>query len=252
MSLAIPKTSDTPKLSLIIPAYNEAGRIESTLRHALQYFDEQDYAAEIVVVDDGSTDATTGVIRAFHTAYTTPVKLHSLPENRGKGAAVKVGMLDVARGDYRLFFDADASTPIEEVGKLWSLLESGADIVIGSRSLPESEIELHQAKYRESMGRVFNHILRILKLTPFIDTQCGFKVFSAAAAKDIFSRQTLDGFSFDVEVLHIAQKHGYQIAEVPVRWRNNEASKVNPITDSFRMFCDLLRIKYREWNHAYV
>jgi len=243
--------STTPRLSLIIPAFNEAGRIEKTLRHVLRYFDDQEYDAEVIVVDDGSTDATAGVIRAFRTAYKTPLHLHQLPQNQGKGAAVKAGMLNAAKGDFRLFFDADESTPIEEVEKLWPALESGTSVVIGSRSLPESQVEVHQAAYREGMGRIFNRILRLLGLTTYIDTQCGFKAFSASAAEIIFSRQTLDGFSFDVEVLHIARKHNLTIAEVPVVWRNNDASKVNPLTDSIRMFYDLFAIKYRDWNHVY-
>lgn len=244
-------TTSPPKLSLVIPAYNEAGRIERTLRHVLQYFDEQPYEAEVVVVDDGSRDATAGVIRAFHTAYRTPVRLHQLAHNRGKGAAVRAGMLEVARGANRLFFDADESTPIGEVEKLWPRLNDGADIVIGSRSLPESEVEVHQAKYREAMGRTFNRILRLLGLTHFVDTQCGFKIFTAEAAQTVFARQTLEGFSFDVEILCIAQKHGLRIDEVPVRWLNHDASRVNPVTDSIRMFVDLLVIKYQDWKKVY-
>lgn len=245
------KKAESPKLSLIIPAYNEAGRIEKTLRHTLRYLDDQDYDSELIVVDDGSTDATAGVIRAFRTAYTTPLRLHQLPTNKGKGAAVKAGMLEVAKGQVRVFFDADESTPIEEIKKLWAPLEAGASVVIGSRSLPDSQVEVRQASYRENMGRTFNRILRLLKLSSYVDTQCGFKAFTAAAAEQTFSRQTLNGFSFDVEVLYIAQKHGFHIAEIPVVWRNNEASRVNPLTDSPRMFFDLLRIKFRDWNHVY-
>ena len=245
------KKSDVPRLSLIIPAYNEAGRIEKTLRHALRYLDDQDYDAELIVVDDGSTDATAGVIRAFRTAYTTPLRLHQLPKNKGKGAAVKAGMIQMAKGEIRVFFDADESTPIEELAKLWPVIDGGAEVVIGSRSLPDSQVEIRQAKYRESMGRIFNRMLRLLKLSDFIDTQCGFKAFTAAAAHQIFSRQTLDGFSFDVEILYIAQKRGLKIDEIPVVWRNNEASRVNPLTDSTRMFFDLLRIKVRDWKHVY-
>tara|TARA_R110001592_G_scaffold71295_2_gene218014 strand:+ start:684 stop:1442 length:759 start_codon:yes stop_codon:yes gene_type:complete len=246
-----PKTTGPIRLSLIIPAYNEAGRIEKTLRLVLRYLDDADYSAEVIVVDDGSTDATAGVIRAFRTAYTTPLRLHQLPKNKGKGAAVKAGMLEVAYGEVRVFFDADASTPIEELEKIWEPLASGAQVVIGSRSLPDSQVEIHQAKYRETMGRTYNRILRVLGLTSFIDTQCGFKAFTAEATELLFRRQTLDGFSFDVELLYIATKHGLPITEIPVVWRNNEASRVNPVTDSFHMFWDLLRIKYRNWNHVY-
>ncbi len=251
MTTTAPKNTTPPRLSLVIPAYNEAGRIERTLRHVLQYFDAQPYSAEVIVVDDGSTDATAGIIRAFHTPYRTPVHLHQLSENRGKGAAVKAGMLEVAQGEFRIFFDADGSTPIEEVEKLWPLLDSGVDVVLASRSLPDSQVEVHQAKYREAMGRVFNRILHILKLTSFIDTQCGFKAFSATATEQLFRRQTLDGFSFDVELLHIAEKLELRIEEIPVRWRNSRASRVNPVTDSMRMFWDLLVIRYRDWKHVY-
>ena len=244
--------SDTPpRLSIVIPAYNEATRIESTLVHVLRYLELQDYPSEIIIVDDGSTDATFGIVRNMRTPNRTPIRVHQLKTNQGKGAAVKAGMTTLARGAYRLFYDADASTPIEEVDQIWAAFESGADIVIGSRSLPESRVEVHQAPYREFMGRTFNRILKALRLSGFIDTQCGFKAFTTAATECVFSRQTVDRFSFDVELLFIAEKHGLAVREIPVRWINSRASRVNPVRDSARMFWDLLLIQYRNWQGRY-
>lgn len=240
-----------PRLSVVIPAYNEAMRIESTLVHVLRYLEEQPYTSEIIVVDDGSTDATFGIVRNMRPPNRTPLRVHQLKENRGKGAAVKTGMLELARGEYRLFYDADASTPIEEVEKLWPCFDAGAAVVIGSRSLPDSEVEVHQAPYREFMGRIFNQLLHLFRLSSFVDTQCGFKAFTADATALIFSRQTLERFSFDVELLYIAQKHNLPISEVPVRWINSPASRVDPVRDSMRMFWDLLVIHYRNRQGCY-
>lgn len=240
-----------PCLSVVIPAFNEAMRIEGTLVHVLRYLEEQSYTSEVIVVDDGSTDATFGVIRNMRTPNRTPIRLHQFSENRGKGAAVKAGMLELARGEYRLFYDADASTPIEELEQVWAHLEAGADAVIGSRSLPESRVEVHQPPYREFMGRTFNRFLHWMRLSTFVDTQCGFKVFTAEATRTVFSRQTLDGFSFDVELLYIAGKHGVTVREIPVRWINSPTSRVKPVRDSLRMFWGLILIHCRNWRGQY-
>lgn len=246
-----PLNTEPPRLSVVIPAYNEAMRIEKTLVHVLRYLEEQPYSAEVIVVDDGSRDATFGVVRNMRTPYRTRLHIHQFKANRGKGAAVRAGMLEVARGAYRLFYDADASTPIEELEKVWAAFDEGVDIVIGSRSLPESVVEVHQAPYREFMGRTFNSILKKLKLTDFVDTQCGFKAFTEAATATTFSRQTLERFSFDVELLFIAARHGLTIREVPIRWINSPTSRVNPLRDSSRMFADLFLIHYRNWKNLY-
>ena len=245
------KSEMPPRLSIVIPAYNEASRIESTLVHVLRYLERQDYPSEIIVVDDGSTDATFGVVRNMRTPNRTPIRILQLKANQGKGAAVKAGMEGMARGAYRLFYDADASTPIEEVDRIWAEFEAGADIVIGSRSLPASHVEVRQAPYREFMGRTYNRLLKALRLTRFVDTQCGFKAFTADAAACLFPRQTVSRFSFDVELLFIAGKHGLSIREVPVRWINSRASRVNPVRDSARMFVDLFLIHYRGWQGRY-
>ena len=150
-----------------------------------------------------------------------------------------------ARGDYRLFTDADLSTPIEEIEKFWPMAAAGADVVIGSRALPDSHLEVRQHFYREFMGRCFNFFVRALLLPGILDTQCGFKMFSRAAAEAVFPRQTLDGFSFDVELLLLARRAGFVVREVPVRWINSPASKVSALSDSTRMFLDLLRLRFR-------
>jgi dolichyl-phosphate beta-glucosyltransferase len=233
-------------LSLVIPAYNEAERIGSTLHLALAYLNAQPYDSEVLVVDDGSRDSTREVVHMFVGGkHRTRVDFISYGVNHGKGYAVRTGMLDEARGEYRVFYDADASTPIEELEKLWPCFERGADIVIGSRSLPGADIEIHQAWYRETMGRVFNVLLRMMRLTDFKDTQCGFKGFTRRACDIVFSRQTVERFSFDPELLYIAQRHGLRIDEVPVRWLNQRHSRVHPLTDSARMFYDMLVIRWK-------
>lgn len=231
-------------LSLVIPAYNEADRIGATLEEVAGYLRGRAYASEIIVVDDGSSDGTADIVRGFQ-AVDGRVRLVALPRNEGKGAAVRAGMWREARGAYRVFYDADASTPIRELEKLWPLFDAGADIVIGSRALPDSDVQVRQAWYRQSMGRVFNLVLRGLKLSKFRDTQCGFKGFSAAACEVVFPRQQVSRFGFDAELLYIAALHGLRVEEVPVQWLNCPRSRVYPVADSWSMFSDLLRIRVR-------
>jgi len=235
----------TVHLSLVIPAYNEEHRIGETMRHVLDYLKAQPYDAEVIVVDDGSIDATQRIVEAFRSAEVPAVSVVSLPENRGKGYAVYTGMSQ-ARGAYRVFYDADASTPIEELGRLWPRFEAGADVVIGSRELPDSDVQVRQRWYRQTMGRVFNVFLRLLGITRFKDTQCGFKGFSARACDVVFPRQTIHRFSFDAELLYIAQKHGLRVDEVPVCWRNSSRSRVHPLFDASRMLFDLLTIRAKD------
>ncbi len=240
------------RLSLIIPAYNEERRLGETLDQALAYLDAQPYASEVLVVDDGSLDHTRDIAAQFgQESRRTPVKCHSYTPNRGKGYAVRTGMT-ASTGDYRVYYDADAATPIEELEKLWPRFDDGAEIVIGSRALPDSDIVVHQAWYRESMGRTFNLLLRLLGLTQFRDTQCGFKGFTRRASEIVFPRQHVFRFSFDAELLYIAKKQGLRIDEVPVRWRNNPESRVHPVTDSLRMAFDLLTIRLRNLMKKYA
>lgn len=229
------------RLSIVIPAYNEDERIASTIKAIDAYRAKLDYDSEVIVVDDGSTDNTVAVV---HDADPS-VQIISYAPNRGKGHAVRAGMT-AAKGDYRLFYDADASTPIEEVGKLWPRFDEGADIVIGSRSLPESDVQTHQPWYRENMGRVFNGIIRVVGVTRFHDTQCGFKAFTAQACSVVFPRQTIERFSFDAELLYIAEKHQLRVEQLPIRWINCPHTSVNPLTDSARMFWDALTIRFKD------
>lgn len=229
-------------LSLIVPAYNEESRIGVTLPHVLSYLDRLPGGAEVIVVDDGSRDGTSRVVERFVGYRPTRVQLLGYPENQGKGHAVRMGMTE-ARGDYRVYYDADASTPIEELGKLLACFGAGADIVIGSRSIPGAEVQVRQAWYRERMGKMFNLLLRALGLTRFRDTQCGFKGFTSRACDIVFPRQSIMRYSFDAELLHIAHVHGLRIDEVPVRWINSPQSRVHPFSDASRMFWDLLRIR---------
>jgi glycosyltransferase involved in cell wall biosynthesis len=232
----------TRSISIIIPAYNEQARLPETLRRVTQYLqsDAWDFR-EILVVDDGSTDATADAARNFANANEN-IYLISNPGNRGKGYSVRHGMLK-ARGEWRLFSDADLSTPIEELEKLWCEVALGKhQIAIGSRALDKSLIGVHQPGYRERMGRVFNAVMRGATGLPISDTQCGFKLFRGDVAEEVFSRQTLERFGFDAEVLYIAARRGYSIAEVPVRWNHVEGSKVGMLT-GIHAFGELLEIR---------
>ncbi len=233
-----------PLLSVIIPAYNEEERITGTIHAVEDYLSKKRFSWELIVVDDGSKDRT---IETARRAFRTPHgRVESNSRNMGKGATIRNGMLHHARGHYRLFTDADNSTPIEEVGKLLKRLRRGGyDIAIGSRALKKSRIEVHQPFYRELMGRIFNLFVQVIVLPGIRDTQCGFKLFTEEAADYAFRHQHLDGFSFDVEILSLARRQGFRIVEVPVRWINSPASRVSPFGDSLKMFVDLLRIRFR-------
>jgi dolichyl-phosphate beta-glucosyltransferase len=226
----------TPALSVVIPAYNEAKRLPKTLERVQAFLDARGASYEIVVVDDGSTDGTAATV-----ARGGKARLVENPGNRGKGYAVRRGMLE-ARGERRLMTDADLSTPIEELPRLEERLGEGYDVAIGSRALPGASIEVRQSRFRESTGRVFNRLVQGLVLTGLEDTQCGFKLFSAKAAEAAFAIARLDGFCFDVEALFVARRLGYRIAEVPVVWRNDTASKVSAVRGGLA-FLDILRIR---------
>ena len=232
-----------PDLSVVIPAFNEAGRLPRTLERVAAFLRAWGGSHEVLVADDGSTDETA---RKAREAGATVLRDE---RNRGKGHAVRRGML-AARGRRRLMTDADLSTPIEEVERFLAKMDEGFDVVIGSRALPGSHIEVHQPWYRENMGRVYNLFVRALALPGLHDTQCGFKLWSAPAARDAFTAARLDGFSFDVEALYLARKRGYRIAEVPVVWRNDAASRVG-LGGGSLAFPDLLKIRWHDWKGRY-
>jgi dolichyl-phosphate beta-glucosyltransferase len=227
-------------ISIIIPAYNEEKRLPATLLKVREYLNASKWDfAEILVVDDGSRDGTTNVARG------EGVRLLRNPGNRGKGYSVKHGMLE-AKGEWCLFTDADLSSPIGELEKLWSAVErERAQVAIGSRAVDRSLVGVHQSPLRELSGRFFNVAMRIVTGLPFKDTQCGFKLFEAGAAREVFSRQQLDGFGFDVEVLFIARHLGCKAVEVPVRWDNVEGTKVSLFL-GLAAFLDPIRVR-RNW-----
>jgi len=232
-----------PALSVVVPALNEEDRLPRTLERIASHLGRRGGGYEVVVIDDGSRDRTAERAQA---AGATVLRNEA---NRGKGYAVRRGML-AARGTRRLMTDADLSTPIEELDRLAARMDEGHDVVIGSRALPGARIEVRQPWYRENMGRLFNLFVRALAVPGVMDTQCGFKLFSAAAARDVFSSARLDGFSFDVEALFLARRKGYRIAEVPVVWRNDAASRVS-LVRGFLAFPDLLRIRANDWSGRY-
>jgi glycosyltransferase involved in cell wall biosynthesis len=226
-------------LSIIVPAYNEEKRLPQTLEAIERYFGKSEWEfREVVVVNDGSTDATAAVARA------AGARVLENPGNRGKGYSVRHGMLE-ARGEWSLLTDADLSAPIEEVERLWRAVEKEhAQAAIGSRALDRSLIGTHQPAFRETMGRLFNLVMRTITGLPFRDTQCGFKLFESSAASEIFRRQRLDGFGFDVEVLCIAQHLGYRTLEIPVRWNDVAGTKVS-MSRGIIAFLDPLKVR---WN----
>lgn len=240
-----------PSLSIVIPAYNEETVIKKTLERVAEYLDVSHPSYEIIVVCDGSKDSTAIIAERFaRERGTDTIKVIARAGNMGKGFSVRQGCLE-AKGNYVIFTDADLSTPIDEIEKLLKWLEEGYDITIGSRALKESDIQIRQAWYREIMGKIFNLFVQVFAIKGIKDTQCGFKGFKKEVARNIFQRQTINGFGFDVEVIYIARVFGYNIKEVPVRWLNRAESKVNPLTHSFQMLADLIRIRFRGWKGAY-
>ncbi len=231
----------TPFLSIIIPAHNEAHRLPGTLDKVLAFLRTQPYDAEVLVVENGSTDETLAIAQAYAQEHPNLRVLHE--SRRGKGLAVRRGMLE-AKGAYRFMADADLSMPIEEVTRFLPPALEGYDIAIASREGPGA-VRYNEPAYRHLIGRAFNWMVRLMALPGLQDTQCGFKCFRGEVAEDVFRYQTLTGMSFDVEVLFIARRRGYRIVEVPIPWYFNPDSRVRLVEDSLRMAWDLLTIR---WN----
>jgi dolichyl-phosphate beta-glucosyltransferase len=230
---------------VVIPAYNEAARLPDSLRRIASFLEPR-FRYELLVVDDGSEDGTEAAARAA--VSPSPEVLRHAP-NRGKGYAVRAGML-AARGRLVLTTDADLSAPIEELPRLLDKVQEGFDVAIGSRAVPGARIERRQPFYREAMGRLFNVAVRILAVPGLRDTQCGFKLFRAEAARAVFGASRFDGFAFDVEALFLARRMGYRVAEVPVVWRNDEATRVS-LGGGARAFADLIRLRVKAWRGDY-
>ena len=240
------KDTTIPYLSVAIPAYNEEHRIAESLAKLAEYLRDKEYAYEVLVTDDGSKDRTLDICRAFAAEHPWLRIIH-YDANQGKGYAVRTGMMD-ARGEYVLLCDADLATPLEELDAFWRYMNDGFDVVIASRAVHESHLVKRQPIHREFAGRMFNLSVRVLAVRGIHDTQCGFKLFRREAAQSVFPLCTLNGFSFDIEVLHIARKLGYRIRESGVHWHHCPGSKVNVFLDGMRMLRDLLKIRLRHRN----
>lgn len=232
-------------LSVVIPAYNEALRLGPTLQRVVEYLRQRGLSYEVLVVDDGSTDATAEVAEKF---AGDGVQVLRQEVNRGKGAVLRAGVL-ASRGREVLLVDADLSTPIEDLEKLQPHLAE-APVVLGSRAVEGADITLHQPFYRELMGRTFNLIIRILGVRGLRDTQCGFKLLAGDVARQLFAEMTIERFAYDVELVWLARRHGYEVAEVGVRWADSASSRVNPVSDSSRMLWDVLALRWRSWRRG--
>lgn len=239
-------------LTVIIPAFNEAQRIQSTLESTCQFLEQENYAWEILVINDGSSDATTAVVETFaqKTNLSNSVRVISLPMNQGKGAAVRTGILN-ARKQHCLICDADLAVPMADINRLWPALDANGDaLVIGSRKVPGIGTIIQSKWYREFIGRIFNAM--VARMAPNIhDTQCGFKLMPATMAKKLALTQAEFGFAFDVEYIHLALRSAWKVVEISVNWNHIEGSKVRIVRDSARMFVSIVKIWFRSKIGAY-
>jgi len=234
--------SPAPELSIVIPAYNEQRRLPETLRRVRAYLEARRADAEVIVVDDGSRDATAALVEARRGEF-PGLRLVSNGVNRGKGYSVRHGMRE-ARGRIVLFTDADLSAPIEEADKLLAAMRDH-EVAIGSRRVDRSLIEVHQSPLRELAGIVYNFLVRAITGLRFVDTQCGFKAFLREPSRIIFEQQRIERFGFDPEILFLAKRHGLRAVEIPVRWAHDQQTRVNMVRDSLQMFGEVLSIR---WN----
>ena len=238
-----------PTYSFVLPAYNESERLGMSLPKVLDYIHRRQLSAEVVVVNDGSKDDTAAIVRAFAAEH-PEVRLLENPGNRGKGYSVRHGMLE-AKGDVLLFTDSDLSSPIAEADKLFSAIENGADVVIGSRWLQAELQTERQPWHRQLFGRCFNLGLRLVLGLKFRDTQCGFKAFRREAAQQIFPRQRIERWGFDPELLFLARKFHLRTVEVPVQWAHDERSKINPLRDGMKMGVEMLSVRWNDLKGVY-
>jgi len=229
-------------ISIVIPAYNEEKRLGRTLDQVLDFVVQQGWDAEVIVVDDGSRDDTAELVKRYARSHRC-VRLLQNPGNRGKGYSVRNGVLK-SQGGIVLFTDADLSSPIEEATKLIAALNTGADIAIGSRWLRAELQTQRQSMARQVMGRAFNLLLRTLLRLDFQDTQCGFKAFRRSAAKTLFPLQRIEGWGFDPEILFLARRIGFKVAEVPVVWAHDEGTRIHPLVDGSKMVLEIARIRW--------
>lgn len=238
------------RYSIVLPAYNESERIGASLDKILAYAEARGRSAEVIVVNDGSTDTTAQIAREYAAKHPT-LQLLENPGNRGKGYSVRNGMLH-ATGDILLFSDADLSSPIAEADKLFAAIENGADVAIGSRWLQTGLQKKRQPLHRQILGRIFNLALRIILGLNFKDTQCGFKAFTREAAQALFPLQQVERWGFDPELLYLAKKLGFTIKEVPVEWSHRSGTRIDPLHDGIRMLGEMLTVRWNAWSGKYV
>jgi dolichyl-phosphate beta-glucosyltransferase len=234
-------------LSLVIPAYNEENRLQTTIDDVVAFVVHQDFPVEVIIVNNNSRDGTQQIIDNAVAEF--PFIRGLIERTQGKGAAVRTGML-AAKHEYLFICDADLSMPIDEVLKFMPPNLTKYDIAIASREAPGA-IRIDEPPFRHFIGRMFNMIVRIFAVRGFDDTQCGFKCFKKEVAQDLFPLQTIEGWSFDVELLHVAQRRGYLIQEVPITWYYQDNSKIKPFKDAIKMFSDVLKIRWNAWRGKY-
>lgn len=241
---------ETLPLSIVIPAYNEADRIEQTLEIVRNYLEEHHFRSEVLVVDDGSQDETASLVSTF-SQHWQDLRLIENPHNLGKGFSVRNGALQ-AKGPIVLFSDADLSAPIEELPKLVDpILRGESDFTFGSRALDRSLIGVHQSSIREFSGRIFNLLVQVLTGLPFRDTQCGFKAFRRELMLSVWARQRIGGFGFDPEILFLAKRRGLRLQEIPVRWNHTQGTKVRFLRDGVHMILGLILIRWNQLTGQY-
>lgn len=245
---SVPEDKVAPHLSVVIPAFNEEGRIGATLGALIRYLDQQPYSWEIVVVDDGSTDATVAVVEARAAELEAPARVESIP-HAGKGWAVRHGMLS-SSGRYRFMCDADLAMPVEHLATFLARMEEAYDVVIGSRQI-EGARRFGEGLGRHLRGRVFNWMVRVVAVGGFQDTQCGFKCFRGDVAEELFGAQRTRGLGFDVEILYLAVRRRLRVLEMPIDWYHQELSKVRPVVDNFAMIGDTLAVRVRRMRGVY-
>ncbi len=243
------KLTDQIYVSLIIPAFNEKARIGKSLDRILNFLHSQPYSSEVIIVDDGSQDQTGDFLKERY-GNNNGVRTYQQSQNQGKGKAVKEGML-LGNGEYLFFSDADLSVPIEALPDFLTQLEDNCDVTIGTRRKSGANIEVHQPFYREFLGKIYTRLTNWILGLRVTDFTCGFKGFRRHAALELFSRQRIKNWSFDAEILYLAQLNGFRVREVPVRWRNDEATKVRLWRDIFRSFLELLQIRFYDTQGKY-